>query len=198
MNGSLVHFLCRWCFDQSNDRDNDATASRVERVEHLEQMGSIPIASAHLVTPLQSLGQRGDIYIMVKCLSVCLSRKMITSFKGLWFFEWKCLGENFFLWICFFEFFFWNLFFEFFFLKIFFWNFFLKIFFWNFFSNFFWNFFWFFFFYFFWFFFEICLNFFWNFFWIFLFLKFFFEIFFWNLFEIFFLKFFWVNIFFRK
>ena len=24
------------------------------------QMGSIPIASAHLVTPLQSLGQRGD------------------------------------------------------------------------------------------------------------------------------------------
>ena len=23
-------------------------------------MGSIPIASAHLVTPLQSLGQRGD------------------------------------------------------------------------------------------------------------------------------------------
>ena len=24
-----------------------------------------------------------DIYIMVKCLSVCLSRKMITSFKGL-------------------------------------------------------------------------------------------------------------------
>ena len=25
----------------------------------------------------------GDIYIMMKCLSVCLSRKMITSFKGL-------------------------------------------------------------------------------------------------------------------
>ena len=24
-----------------------------------------------------------DIYIMMKCLSVCLSRKMITSFKGL-------------------------------------------------------------------------------------------------------------------
>ena len=29
-------------------------------MEHLEQMGSIPIASAHLVTPLQSLGQRDD------------------------------------------------------------------------------------------------------------------------------------------
>ena len=85
-----------------------------------------PPATRRISGPLR----RMLIYILW-CMSVCLSRKMITSFTGLWFFEWKCLGENFFG-----EIFFWFVFW------FFFWIFFLKFFFENFFfENFFWKFF---------------------------------------------------------
>ena len=64
------------------------------------------------------------------CVSVCLSRKIITSFTGL--FGWKFFFCEFFF-LNFFLIFFLNFFFWIFFWKIFFWNFFFKKKFWNFF-----------------------------------------------------------------